>query len=72
MPFIRCVMMNCKWVEALAAILVLVFTFWPQSYSKWVIVIAALVVLGHALFCNWCHHGHHGMKAEMPAKKRRR
>ncbi len=50
---------NCKWGEALLALIVLVFTIWPTqilsaTMSWWLVVIAAALILIHSLFCKKC------------------
>lgn len=47
-------MCNCKYLEAVFALLILIFSFVSTAYSKWVIVISALVLLIHSVSCN-CH-----------------
>jgi len=44
-------MCNCKLTEIIVGLIILAFAFLETSYSKWVIVIAAAVLLIHALFC---------------------
>lgn len=51
--------MNCKWFEVVLALLIIVFALWQTSYSMWVIVISAALLLIHALMCN-VSHVHHG------------
>jgi hypothetical protein len=63
----------CKSVcEAVLAVIILVFALWPEIVgamtSKWIIVIAAIVLLVHSFTCKKCF-------GEMPmqaAKGRRR
>ena len=50
--------MNCKWLEVVLALIVIVFAVWQSMYSQWVIVIAAAIILLHALMCKSCHVGH--------------
>lgn len=59
----------CKsWCEAIIAIVVIVFALWDTwMYSKWVLVIAGIVLLIHSFTCKKCF-GRGGM---MPMKKRR-
>jgi hypothetical protein len=45
---------NCKMTVSILAILVIVFAFWETTYSKWVIVIAAALLLIHAMKCGKC------------------
>lgn len=47
-------MCNCKVFEIIISIIILVFALWEVSYSKWVIIIAAALVLIHALTCKNC------------------
>ncbi|MAG38261.1 hypothetical protein CMI45_02660 [Candidatus Pacearchaeota archaeon] len=46
---------NCKTTESILAILIIVFAFWETSYSMWVVVIAAALILIHALKCGRCY-----------------
>ena len=45
---------NCKWVEVVLAIVILVFTFWSTAVSQWLVAIAAVLLLIHALMCKNC------------------
>ncbi len=45
---------NCKWVETVLAILIIVFAFWETSFSTWGIVIAAVLLLIHGWTCKNC------------------
>ena len=45
---------NCQWMEVLVAIVILVFTFWMTTASQWIVIIAAVVLLLHALLCKNC------------------
>ena len=50
---------NCMWVEAVLAVLILVFVIWPTqifsaAVSWWVVVVSAVLLLIHALSCNKC------------------
>ena len=51
--------MNCKWIEAVLAVLIIVFASSSWIYATWVVVIAAAGILIHALTCRSCHTGHH-------------
>ena len=42
---------NCKWVEISIAVVIVVFAMWKTAASQWILVIAALVLLAHALMC---------------------
>ena len=44
-------MCNCKVTEIIVAVIILLFAFYETIYSKWVIVIAAAVLLVHGLGC---------------------
>ena len=37
--------MDCKYCSWLLPLIVIVFTFWTQTWSKWVVLIAALLML---------------------------
>ncbi|MBS3099471.1 hypothetical protein J4462_04615 [Candidatus Pacearchaeota archaeon] len=57
---------NCKWFEIIVALVILIVTLWPKliaGASWWVTLIAAVVLLIHALMCKNC-----GNWKEMPAK----
>lgn len=63
----------CKsWCEAIIAVIILVFALWPDIVgaiaAKWIIVIAAIVLLIHSFACKKCFAGN-GMA--MRATKRR-
>lgn len=47
---------NCMWVEFVLAVVILVFAIWPGivSWSNWVIIVAAALLLIHALSCSKC------------------
>lgn len=44
-------MYNCKATEIVLGLVVLVFAFWQTTYSKWVIIIAAALLIIHGLMC---------------------
>ena len=44
-------MCNCKATEIVLGLVVLVFALYQTSYSKWVIVVAAVLLLIHGLAC---------------------
>ena len=59
--------MNCNWStgDIILSAIIIVFTFWTTSFSKWVIVIAAAIMFIHAIV----HRNMHGpMMEKMPAK----
>ena len=59
----------CKsWCELIIAVLVIVFALWATTYSKWVLVIAGVVLLIHSFTCKKCFPRH---QMSMSAKKRR-
>lgn len=66
-------MFNCKWTHGVLGLAILVVTLWPNLIgamaSKWVVIIAALIVLVHACACKNCSCG--AMGKEMPKKRRR-
>ena len=57
----------CKSIcEAVWAVILLVFAlfFWGWTYTKWVVVIVAIILLIHSFTCKKCFVGH------MPAKEK--
>ncbi len=61
----------CKsWCEAILGIIILIFAIAETSYSKWIVVIAAVMLLIHSFTCKKCFVCmHSGM--EMSAKKKK-
>ena len=59
---------NCQWVVSIFAVVILVFAFWTTAWSKWVILIAAILILLHAWTCKNCKMP----KMEMSTKKKRK
>ncbi len=49
---------NCKVTEIILGIIVLVFAVWPQwlgaQTSQWIVGIAAVLLILHAIKCNKC------------------
>ena len=47
---------NCKWCQLVLAVVILVFAIWPGivSWSNWVIIVAAVLLIVHSLSCNKC------------------
>ncbi|HVY01566.1 MAG TPA: hypothetical protein VHA12_02265 [Candidatus Nanoarchaeia archaeon] len=55
---------NCRVTEAVIAVVVLVFTFWNNFVAaKWLVAIAAVLLLIHSIWCNAC--------CEMPAETKK-
>lgn len=51
--------MGCRWLEAILALVIIVFTYWPTMLfstmtSEWIVIVAAVLLLIHALFCAKC------------------
>ena len=42
---------NCKGIELVLAIVILVFALWQTTYSSWIVIIAAVLLVLHALSC---------------------
>lgn len=40
-----------KWINVVLAAIILIFAFWETTYSKWVIAVAAIVLIIYALVC---------------------
>ena len=52
--------MSCRWSELLLAIVIIVFTQWNTAFfsaaiSKWIVIVAAAVLVVHSLLCHKCH-----------------
>lgn len=45
---------NHRHWEAVLSVLILIFAFWQTMYSKWVIVVAAALILLHTAGCGDC------------------
>lgn len=63
---------NCKVCESVLAIVILVFAIWWNSYSQWVIGIAAAVLLLHSFMCKSCMmcDSHTGMSSKNNKKRK--
>ena len=64
----------CKWLKSLLPALILVFALWPDlvSFSRWIVVISAALLLVHQHACKSCYSGscETDMK-EKPKKKKK-
>ncbi len=61
-------MCNCKATEIVLGLLIIIFAFWQTTYSQWIIVISAVLLLIHALGCKNCEMP----KTKKPARKKKR
>ena len=64
-------MHNSRFKEAFFGVVILVFTWWNVSASKWIVTIAAGLLILHGIACRLCY-GPGMMKEEMPATRRKR
>ena len=62
---------KCNWVEAILAIVIIIFAYSVSDSSKWVVIIAGILLLLHALFCKMCGKCEH-MDGKSTMKNRRR
>ena len=64
--------MGCRWIEALLAIVIIVFAY-PKLVdwnNEWVIIAAAALILLHVLFCSKCCSGTYDANIKsMPVKR---
>jgi general stress protein CsbA len=60
--------MHNRWVGAILAALVIIFSFWTTTVSKWIIVIIGVIWLVHSLTCTSCQ-GTKTKKAKPKKKK---
>ena len=59
----------CKsWCEAILGVIILIFALWITAYSKWIVAIAAIVLILHSFMCKGCF-GSHEMAMKMGKKK---
>ena len=60
---------NCRVCEAVLAVVILVFTFWNSfAAAKWIVAIAAVLLLIHSIWCQNCA----SCNTEMPKASKRR
>lgn len=66
--------MNCKcnWVESILALIIIIFAYMGSPSSRWVIIVAAVILLLHALMCKKCKMCEEPMMMEKSHKKGRR
>ena len=62
-------MCNCKATEIVLGLIILVFAFWQTMYSKWIIVVAAAILVIHGLMCKNMSNCM-PMPAKSPARKK--
>lgn len=66
-------MMNCKWIQVLLFLIIAVFALFVEwMTAKWVILVVALALLAHAMWCKGCNEcwSGHDMKSMPKGKKR--
>jgi hypothetical protein len=62
---------NCQMFEAIVGIVVIVFTLWMTSASKWILIIAGVALLLHCFLCKNCKTNCEPMEMKSSKKKRR-
>jgi hypothetical protein len=64
-------MCKCKWFGVILALIVIVFTLWTSvAWTKWLVVIAGLLMLFHAFGCFKCGCCETEMSKAKPKRKR--
>ncbi len=63
---------HCGWGGVIGALLVILFSFWQTAYSKWIIVIVAVLWLIHSLGCKDCCAAKAKPKARRAKPKKRK
>jgi len=58
---------NCKVTELIVGVVILVFALWQTSFSQWIIVIAAALLILHSFTCKNC-----GVPASSMASSRKK
>ncbi|MBU0907879.1 MAG: hypothetical protein KKD18_01795 [Nanoarchaeota archaeon] len=62
----------CEFIIGLVIALIALFA-WDWMYSKWVIVIAAIVLIIHSFMCKSCFAGHYmAMKEQKTETKKKK
>jgi putative copper export protein len=63
----------CRWLEVILLIVIIIFALVQTAASKWLIFVAAIILLIHALFCK-CHStcAKEPVKAKPKARRKRR
>ena len=61
---------NCKAVETILLLAIIVFTLWSVAYSSWIVIIAAVLLLIHSMKCDMKSAAPASAKA--PAKKKKK
>ena len=62
----------CKsWCELIIALIVIIFALWETTYSKWIVVIAGIVLLIHSFTCKKCFLGMKMSDSKDSGKKKR-
>lgn len=58
------------WKDIVLGLIILIVTIWPTilgaTASRWVVIVAAALIVLHGFFCSRCR-----MHGEMPARRRR-
>lgn len=62
---------KCNWVEAVLAVIIILFTYMYTTSSQWVVIIAAVLLLLHALLCKKCQMCEEPMMPKSSKHKRR-
>ena len=63
----------CKsWCELILGAVIIIFALWEVSYSRWVIIIAAAILIIHSFTCKKCFNKMGMGKDMMPKASRRK
>ena len=49
---------KCNWTEAILAIVIIVFALVQSASAKWIVLVAAVLLLIHSLMCKKCKMGY--------------
>lgn len=63
---------TCHFGMWLLPLIILVFAIWQTAYSKWIIIIAAALLLIHVLFCSCCKSCEVSKKAKPKRKPKKK
>ena len=62
---------NCLWIHGIIGAIIIVFTLWSTAFSKWIVIIAAIGIIIHALLCKNCKMPKQEMQMKTASKKRK-
>lgn len=62
---------KCNWVEAVLAVVIIIFAYRSSGGPLWIVVVAGVLLLLHALLCKMCGRCEHVDGKAMVKRKRK-